>query len=177
MAAWHGGRAMADQAEQRARKHCTHWIGGKPWTGAEPAHRGEIYNPATGQVTGTVDFATAAEVDAAATSAAAAFPHWRDTSLVKRASVMFAFRELIRQHAPELARLISSEHGKVASDALGEVAGITPFNFPAMVPMWMFPIAIAAGNTFVLKPSEKDPSASIRIAELLAEAGLPDGVF
>ncbi|HEX9554796.1 MAG TPA: CoA-acylating methylmalonate-semialdehyde dehydrogenase [Streptosporangiaceae bacterium] len=209
---------MADQAEQRARKHCTHWIGGKPWTGAEPAHRGEIYNPATGQVTGTVDFATAAEVDAAATSAAAAFPHWRDTSLVKRASVMFAFRELIRQHAPELARLISSEHGKVASDAAGEVArglevvefacgiphllkgafsenvssgvdaysirqplgvvaGITPFNFPAMVPMWMFPIAIAAGNTFVLKPSEKDPSASIRIAELLAEAGLPDGVF
>jgi malonate-semialdehyde dehydrogenase (acetylating) / methylmalonate-semialdehyde dehydrogenase len=209
---------MADQAEQRARKHCTHWIGGKPWTGAEPAHRGEIYNPATGQVTGTVDFATAAEVDAAATSAAAAFPRWRDTSLVKRASVMFAFRELIRQHAPELARLISSEHGKVASDAAGEVArglevvefacgiphllkgafsenvssgvdaysirqplgvvaGITPFNFPAMVPMWMFPIAIAAGNTFVLKPSEKDPSASIRIAELLAEAGLPDGVF
>ncbi|HEX9516057.1 MAG TPA: CoA-acylating methylmalonate-semialdehyde dehydrogenase [Streptosporangiaceae bacterium] len=209
---------MADQAEQRARKHCTHWIGGKPWTGAEPALRGEIYNPATGQVTGTVDFATAAEVDAAAAAAAAAFPRWRDTSLVKRASVMFAFRELIRQHAPELARLISSEHGKVASDAAGEVArglevvefacgiphllkgafsenvssgvdaysirqplgvvaGITPFNFPAMVPMWMFPIAIAAGNTFVLKPSEKDPSASIRIAELLAEAGLPDGVF
>src|SRR5216683_5114453 len=218
MAAWYGGRAMADQAEQRARKHCTHWIGGKPWTGAEPAHRGEIYNPATGQVTGTVDFATAAEVDAAATSAAAAFPHWRDTSLVKRASVMFAFRELIRQHAPELARLISSEHGKVASDAAGEVtrglevvefacgmphllkgafsenvsagvdaysirqplgvaAGITPFNFPAMVPMWMFPIALAAGNAFVLKPSEKDPSAAVRLAELLAEAGLPDGVF
>src|SRR5216683_687820 len=218
MAAWHGGRAMADQAEQRARKHCTHWIGGKPWTGAEPAHRGEIYNPATGQVTGTVDFATAAEVDAAAAAAAAAFPRWRDTSLVKRASVMFAFRELVRQHAAELAGLISSEHGKVASDAAGEVArglevvefacgiphllkgafsenvsagvdaysirqplgvvaGITPFNFPAMVPMWMFPIAIAAGNTFVLKPSEKDPSASIRIAELLAEAGLPDGVF
>jgi malonate-semialdehyde dehydrogenase (acetylating)/methylmalonate-semialdehyde dehydrogenase len=209
---------MADQAEQRARKHCTHWIGGKPWTGAEPAHRGEIYNPATGQVTGTVDFATAAEVDAAAAAGAAAFPQWRDTSLVKRASVMFAFRELVRQHAAELAGLISSEHGKVASDAAGEVArglevvefacgiphllkgafsenvsagvdaysirqplgvvaGITPFNFPAMVPMWMFPIAIAAGNTFVLKPSEKDPSASIRIAELLAEAGLPDGVF
>ena len=209
---------MAHQAEQRAGKHCTHWIGGKPWTGAEPSHRGEIYNPATGQVTGTVDFATEAEVDAAATAAAAAFPRWRDTSLVKRASVMFAFRELVRQHAPELARLISSEHGKVASDAAGEVArglevvefacgiphllkgafsenvsagvdaysirqplgvvaGITPFNFPAMVPMWMFPIAIAAGNTFVLKPSEKDPSASIRIAELLAEAGLPDGVF
>src|SRR6266851_1190753 len=218
MAAWHGGRAMADQAEQRARKHCTHWIGGKPWTGAEPAHRGEIYNPATGQVTGTVDFATAAEVDAAATSAAAAFPHWRDTSLVKRASVMFAFRELIRSRQGELAALISSEHGKVASDAAGEVtrglevvefacgmphllkgafsenvsagvdaysirqplgvaAGITPFNFPAMVPMWMFPVALAAGNAFVLKPSEKDPSASVRLAELLAEAGLPDGVF
>jgi len=205
---------MAHQAE----KHCTHWIGGKPWTGAEPAQRGEIYNPATGQVTGTVDFATEAEVAAAAAAAAAAFPQWRDTSLVKRASVMFAFRELVRKHAAELARLISSEHGKVASDAAGEVArglevvefacgmphllkgafsenvssgvdaysirqplgvvaGITPFNFPAMVPMWMFPIAIAAGNTFVLKPSEKDPSASIRIAELLAEAGLPDGVF
>src|SRR5260221_1296720 len=209
---------MADQAEQRARNLCTHWIGGKPWTGAEPAHRGEVYNRATGRVTGTVDCAPAAEVDAAAAAAAAAFPRWRDTSLVKRASVMFAFRELIRQHAPELARLISSEHGKVASDAAGEVArglevvefacgiphllkgafsenvssgvdaysirqplgvvaGITPFNFPAIVPMWMFPIAIAAGNTFVLKPSEKDPSASIRIAELLAEAGLPDGVF
>jgi malonate-semialdehyde dehydrogenase (acetylating)/methylmalonate-semialdehyde dehydrogenase len=199
-------------------KHVTHWIGGKPWTGPEPGHRGEIYNPATGQVTGTVDFATSAEVDAAAQSAAAAFPRWRDTSLVKRAAVMFAFRELAREHAAELAGLISSEHGKVASDAAGEVArglevvefacgiphllkgafsenvstgvdaysirqplgvvaGITPFNFPAMVPMWMFPIAIAAGNTFVLKPSEKDPSASIRIAELLAEAGLPDGVF
>src|SRR5258708_14212336 len=216
--AGHGGRGMAHQEEQRAGKHCTHWIGGKPWTGAEPAHRGEIYNPATGQVTGTVDFATEAEVDAAATAAAAAFPRWRDTSLVKRASVMFAFRELVRQHAPELARLISSQHGKVASDAAGEVArglevvefacgiphllkgafsenvsagvdaysirqplgvvaGITPFNFPAMVPMWMFPIAIACGNAFVLKPSEKDPSASLLLAELLAEAGLPDGVF
>src|SRR5262245_7790267 len=96
--AWHGGRAMA-----QASKHCTHWISGKPWTGAEPAHRGEIYNPATGQVTGTVDFATAAEVDAAVRSAAAAFPQWRDTSLVRRASFMFAFRELVRQHAGELA--------------------------------------------------------------------------
>jgi len=199
-------------------KHCTHWIGGKPWTGAEPGSRGDIYNPATGQVTGTVDFASAAEVDAAVQAAAAAFPAWRQTSLVKRAAVMFAFRELIREHTGELAALISSEHGKVASDAAGEVArglevvefacgmphllkgafsenvssgvdaysirqplgvvaGITPFNFPAMVPMWMFPIAIAAGNTFVLKPSEKDPSAAVRIAELLAEAGLPDGVF
>ncbi len=207
----------------QAAKHCTHWIGGKPWTGpastgSRPGHRGEVYNPATGKVTGTVDFATAVEVDAAVQAAAAAFPAWRDTSLVKRAGVMFAFRELVREHAAELAALISAEHGKVISDAAGEVArglevvefacgiphllkgafsenvstgvdaysirqplgvvaGITPFNFPAMVPMWMFPIAIAAGNTFVLKPSEKDPSASIRIAELLAEAGLPDGVF
>ncbi len=204
-------------------KHVTHWIGGKPWTGAAstgsvPGQRGDIYNPATGQVSGTVDFAGQDEVDAAVRAAAAAFPQWRDTSLVKRAAVMFAFRELVRSHSAELATLISAEHGKVGSDAAGEVArglevvefacgmphllkgafsenvssgvdaysirqplgvvaGITPFNFPAMVPMWMFPIAIAAGNTFVLKPSEKDPSASIRLAELLAEAGLPDGVF
>ncbi len=203
---------------QTTAKHCTHWIGGKPWTGAEPARRGDLYNPATGQVTGTVDFGGAAEVDAAVRAAAAAFPAWSETSLVKRAAVMFAFRELVRQHSAELAGLISAEHGKVTSDAAGEVArglevvefacgiphlvkgafsenvstgvdafsirqplgvvaGITPFNFPAMVPMWMFPIAIAAGNTFVLKPSEKDPSAAVRLAELLAEAGLPDGVF
>jgi malonate-semialdehyde dehydrogenase (acetylating)/methylmalonate-semialdehyde dehydrogenase len=201
-----------------ATKHVSHWIGGKPWTGSEPGQRGEIYNPATGKVTGTVDFAGQEEVDAAVRAASAAFPAWRDTSLVKRASVMFAFRELVRARAGELAALISAEHGKVAGDAAGEVArglevvefacgiphllkgafsenvstgvdaysirqplgvvaGITPFNFPAMVPMWMFPIAIAAGNAFVLKPSEKDPSASIRLAELLAEAGLPDGVF
>jgi malonate-semialdehyde dehydrogenase (acetylating)/methylmalonate-semialdehyde dehydrogenase len=200
-----------------ANKHCTHWIGGKPWAGSA-LRAGDIYNPATGQISGTVDYAGAAEVDAAVSSAAAAFPAWRETSLVKRASVMFAFRELVRTHTAELAELISSEHGKVTSDAAGEVArglevvefacgmphllkgaysenvstsvdaysirqplgvvtGITPFNFPAMVPMWMFPIAITAGNTFVLKPSEKDPSASIRMAELLAEAGLPDGVF
>jgi malonate-semialdehyde dehydrogenase (acetylating)/methylmalonate-semialdehyde dehydrogenase len=199
-------------------KHVTHWIGGKPWTGASPAQRGDIYNPATGQVTGTVDFASAAEVNAAVEAAASAFPLWRETSLTKRASVMFAFRELIRAHHFELAALISSEHGKVASDAAGEVArglevvefacgiphllkggfsenvstgvdaysirqplgvvaGITPFNFPAMVPMWMFPIALACGNAFILKPSEKDPSASLLLAELLAEAGLPDGVF
>src|SRR5260370_23893632 len=131
----HGGGAMAHQAEQRAGKHCTHWIGGKPWTGAEPAHRGEIYNPATGQGTGTVDFATEAEVDAAATAAPAAFPRWLDTSLVKRASRLFAFRELVRQHAPELARLISSEHGKVASDAAGEVArGLEVVEFACGIP-------------------------------------------
>jgi malonate-semialdehyde dehydrogenase (acetylating)/methylmalonate-semialdehyde dehydrogenase len=199
-------------------KHLTHWIGGKPWTGSEASRRGEVYNPATGQVTGTVDFAGQAEVDAAVRAAAAAFPGWRETSLVRRSAVMFAFRELVRQHHGELAALISAEHGKVASDAAGEVArglevvefacgiphllkgsfsenvstgvdaysirqplgvvtGITPFNFPAMVPMWMFPIALAAGNTFVLKPSEKDPSAAMLLAELLAQAGLPDGGF
>ena len=199
-------------------KHVTHWIGGKPWTGEAAAHRGDVYNPATGQVSATVDFAGPAEVSAAVQAAAGAFPAWRATSLVKRAAVLFAFRELLRARQADVAALISAEHGKVASDAAGEVArglevvefacgiphllkggfsenvsagvdaysirqplgvvaGITPFNFPAMVPMWMFPIAIACGNTFVLKPSEKDPSASLLLAELLAEAGLPDGVF
>ena len=198
-------------------QHRTHWIGGKPWTGAA-ARRGDIYNPATGQVSGTVDYAGPVEVDAAAGAAAAALPGWRETSLVKRAGVMFAFRELVRSRQADLAALITAEHGKVASDAAGEVArglevvdfacgiphllkgsfsenvsagvdaysirqpvgvvaGITPFNFPAMVPMWMFPIALACGNTYVLKPSEKDPSASLLLAELLAEAGLPDGAF
>ena len=198
-------------------KHATHWIGGKPWTG-EAGQRGDIYNPATGQVSGTVDFASAAEVGAAVSAAAAAFPVWSETSLTKRAGVLFAFRELIRARSGDIAALISAEHGKVESDAAGEVArglevvefacgiphllkggfsenvstgvdaysirqplgvvaGISPFNFPAMVPMWMFPIAIACGNTFVLKPSEKDPSASLLLARLWAEAGLPDGVF
>src|SRR5258708_40136956 len=99
-------------------KHCTHWIGGKPWTG-HGGVAGDIYNPATGQITGTVDFASAAEVDAAVQSAADAFGQWRETSLVKRASIMFAFRELVREHSAELAELISSEHGKVESDAAG----------------------------------------------------------
>jgi malonate-semialdehyde dehydrogenase (acetylating)/methylmalonate-semialdehyde dehydrogenase len=198
-------------------KHCTHWINGKPWTGAAAA-RGDIYNPATGRASGTVDFAGPAEVDLAVSAAAAALPGWRTASLVRRAQVMFQFRELMSQHAAELARLITAEHGKVHSDALGEVArglevvefacgiphllkggfsenvstgvdaysirqpvgvvvGITPFNFPAMVPMWMFPIALACGNTFVLKPSEKDPSASMLMAQLLADSGLPDGAF
>jgi malonate-semialdehyde dehydrogenase (acetylating)/methylmalonate-semialdehyde dehydrogenase len=198
-------------------KHVSHWVGGKPWTG-EASRRGDIYNPATGQVTGTVDFAGKPEVDAAVAAAAQAFPAWRDTSLTRRTAVMFAFRERLVARQQELAALISSEHGKVASDAAGEVArglevvefacgiayllkggysenvstsvdayeirqplgvaaGITPFNFPAMVAMWMFPLAIASGNTFVLKPSEKDPSASLLLAEMLADAGLPDGVF
>jgi malonate-semialdehyde dehydrogenase (acetylating)/methylmalonate-semialdehyde dehydrogenase len=198
-------------------KHLTHWIGGKPWTG-EASRHGDVYDPATGQLTGTVDFATAAEAGAAVAAAAGAFQDWRRVSLARRSQVLFAFRELVREHSAELAGLITAEHGKVASDAAGEVArglevvefacgiphllkggfsenvstgvdsysirqpvgvavGITPFNFPAMVPMWMFPIAIACGNTFVLKPSEKDPSASLLIARLWAEAGLPDGVF
>jgi malonate-semialdehyde dehydrogenase (acetylating) / methylmalonate-semialdehyde dehydrogenase len=198
-------------------QHRTHWINGKPWTG-EAAARGDIYNPATGRVAGTVDFAGEVEVGAAVAAAEAALPGWRETSLVKRAAVMFAFRELVRSRQQELAAIITAEHGKVLADAAGEVArglevvdfacgipnllkggysenvsagvdaysirqpvgvaaGITPFNFPAMVPMWMFPIALACGNTFVLKPSEKDPSASQLLAELLAEAGLPDGAF
>jgi len=198
-------------------KHITHWIGGKPWDGVAQ-RRGDVYNPATGQVSGTVDFATAADVDAAVQAAAQAFTTWGRISLSRRASVLFAFRELVKRHSGEIAALITAEHGKVASDAAGEVArgleviefacgiphllkggfsenvstgvdsyslrqpigvvaGITPFNFPAMVPMWMFPVAIACGNTFVLKPSEKDPSASLLIAQLWAEAGLPDGVF
>jgi malonate-semialdehyde dehydrogenase (acetylating)/methylmalonate-semialdehyde dehydrogenase len=198
-------------------KHITHWIGGRPWDGAAQ-RRGDIYDPATGQVTGTVDFASAAVAGDAVAAAAKALPGWRSFSLAKRTSVLFAFRELINARRGDLAELISAEHGKVTSDAAGEVArglevvefacglghllkgdysenvstgvdaysirqplgvvaGITPFNFPAMVPMWMFPIALACGNTFVLKPSEKDPSASLLLARLLAEAGLPDGVF
>ena len=198
-------------------RHITHWIGGKPFDG-ESARRGDVYAPASGTVAGTVDFAGPDEVGSAVAAAKAAFPAWRDASLSRRTKVLFRFRELVGAHAGEIARLISAEHGKVVSDAAGEVArglevvefacgiphllkggfsenvstrvdaysilqplgvaaGITPFNFPAMVPMWMFPVAIACGNTFVLKPSEKDPSASVRLAELWAEAGLPDGVF
>ncbi|MFG1999418.1 CoA-acylating methylmalonate-semialdehyde dehydrogenase [Spirillospora sp. NPDC048911] len=197
-------------------KHVTHWINGKPATAA--GRQGDIYEPSTGRLSGTVDFAAQPEIDAAVAAARAAFPGWRDTSLTQRVKILFRFRELLAEHRDELARLISSEHGKVVSDAAGEVArglevvefacgiphllkggfsenvsarvdaysilqplgvvaGITPFNFPAMVPMWMFPVAIACGNTFILKPSEKDPSASVRLAELWAEAGLPDGVF
>ncbi|GAB3984089.1 CoA-acylating methylmalonate-semialdehyde dehydrogenase [Actinoallomurus acanthiterrae] len=198
-------------------KQITHWIGGKPWTGTAE-RQGDVYDPATGQVAGRVDFASADEVNAAVAAAREAFPAWRDASLTRRANVLFAFRELINQHRDEVAAVITSEHGKVRADAAGEVArglevvefacgiphllkggfsenvstrvdsysirqplgvvaGITPFNFPAMVPMWMFPLAIACGNTFVLKPSEKDPSAAVLIAELWKEAGLPEGVF
>jgi malonate-semialdehyde dehydrogenase (acetylating) / methylmalonate-semialdehyde dehydrogenase len=194
-----------------------HWIGGRA-VEAEPERTGAIYDPATGQQTAQVALASAADVDAAVQAAQAAFPAWRDTSVVKRARVMFAFLALLDGHRDELARIIAAEHGKVVADAAGEiqrglevvevacgiphllkgdfsenvsgevdcfsirqplgvVAGITPFNFPVMVPMWMHPIAIACGNSFVLKPSEKDPSASNLVAELYAEAGLPDGVF
>ncbi|GIH96638.1 CoA-acylating methylmalonate-semialdehyde dehydrogenase [Planobispora siamensis] len=197
-------------------KNVTHWIDGAPAEGA--GRTSEIFNPATGEVAGRVHLASAAEVDAAVAAAVAAWPAWRDASLVKRAQVLFRFRELLVAHRDELATLISSEHGKVHSDALGEVArglevvefacgiphllkggfsegvstrvdsysirqplgvvaGITPFNFPAMVPMWMFPVAIACGNAFVLKPSERDPSASLLMARLWKEAGLPDGIF
>ncbi len=200
-----------------SHKHVTHWIGGKPWTAAA-RRQGDIYDPATGQVTGVVDFASTAEVDDAVRVAKEAAKTWGRVSLAKRTSVLFAFRELVRANTKQLAALITAEHGKVAADAAGEVArgvevvefacgiphllkggfsenvstgvdsysirqplgvvaGITPFNFPAMVPMWMFPVAIATGNAFVLKPSEKDPSAALLLAQLWAEAGLPDGVF
>ncbi|WP_038210728.1 CoA-acylating methylmalonate-semialdehyde dehydrogenase [Xenophilus azovorans] len=178
----------------------------------------DVTNPATGAVTGRAGLAGADQVGAAVAAAQAAFPAWADTPPVRRARVMFRFLELLNRHRDELAHLITAEHGKVFTDAQGEVtrgievvefacgipqllkgdhteqvstgidnwtirqplgvvAGITPFNFPVMVPMWMFPVAIAAGNTFVLKPSPIDPSPSLRIAELLKEAGLPDGVF
>ncbi|MFD4833852.1 CoA-acylating methylmalonate-semialdehyde dehydrogenase, partial [Streptomyces uncialis] len=194
-----------------------HWIGGKTVEGASGTY-GPVTDPATGQVTTRVAFADTGEVDAAVAAAREAFATWGTSSLAKRTSVLFAFRALLDANRDAIAELITAEHGKVHSDALGEVArglevvdlacgiavqlkgelstevasrvdvasirqplgvvaGITPFNFPAMVPMWMFPLAIACGNTFVLKPSEKDPSAAMKLAELLAEAGLPDGVF
>jgi malonate-semialdehyde dehydrogenase (acetylating)/methylmalonate-semialdehyde dehydrogenase len=194
-----------------------HWIGGRRVAGTS-GRRGPVYDPATGAMAREVDFASAAEVDAAVAAARAAFPGWRATSLSKRTEIMFRIRNLVEAHRRELAAFLTAEHGKVPSDALGEIArgienlefatgipnlikggfseqvstgidvyqirqplgvaaGITPFNFPAMVPMWMFANAIACGNTFVLKPSEKDPSASLYIAELLAEAGVPAGVF
>ncbi|MEV6325330.1 CoA-acylating methylmalonate-semialdehyde dehydrogenase [Nocardia sp. NPDC051787] len=194
-----------------------HWVDGKPFTGTASV-TAPVTNPATGQITGRVRMADVADVRTAIDAATAAFPSWRDTSLAKRTAILFRFRELLNARKPELAAIITAEHGKVLSDALGEVtrgqevvefacgiphllqggytenastgidaytvlaplgpvAIISPFNFPAMVPMWFFPIAIAAGNTVVLKPSEKDPSASLWLAQLWAEAGLPPGVF
>jgi malonate-semialdehyde dehydrogenase (acetylating)/methylmalonate-semialdehyde dehydrogenase len=194
-----------------------HWIDGRRVPGAS-GRTGPVFNPATGVQTGAVDLASAEEVAAAIASAKAAWPAWRAMSVARRAELFFRIRELFDQHREDLARLLTAEHGKVLSDAMGEVArglevieyacgiptllkggfseqastgidvysirqplgvvaGITPFNFPAMVPMWMWAPALACGNCFVLKPSEKDPSASLLTAELLSEAGVPDGVF
>ncbi len=194
-----------------------HYINGTAAQGASTRTQ-PVYNPATGAVTGQVNLASVADVNAAVAAAQQAFPAWADTPPLRRARVMFKFLELLNQHKDDLARMITAEHGKVFTDAQGEVtrgidivefatgipqllkgdyteqvstgidnwtmrqplgvvAGITPFNFPVMVPMWMFPVAIAAGNTFVLKPSPIDPSPSLFIADLLKQAGLPDGVF
>jgi malonate-semialdehyde dehydrogenase (acetylating)/methylmalonate-semialdehyde dehydrogenase len=195
----------------------SHWIGGSVVVGSS-GRSGVVYNPATGEQSGAVDLASADEVDAAVAAAKAAFPAWRATSLSRRAEILFRMRELVDANRKEIASLLTAEHGKVLSDAMGEVArgleniefacgiphllkggyseqaatgvdvysirqplgvvaGITPFNFPAMVPLWMLTNAIACGNTFVLKPSEKDPGASLVLAELLRDAGVPDGVF
>ncbi len=194
-----------------------HWIDGA-LRASSSGRTAPVYDPALGVQTKSVALANQAEIEAAINSAKAAFPAWRDTSLAKRQAIMFSFRELLNAKKTELAEIITSEHGKVLSDALGEITRgqevvefatgiphlmkgfysenvstgvdvystrqplgvvgiISPFNFPAMVPMWFFPIALAAGNSVVLKPSERDPSAAIWIAELLKEAGLPDGVF
>jgi malonate-semialdehyde dehydrogenase (acetylating) / methylmalonate-semialdehyde dehydrogenase len=198
-------------------KRISHWMDGRLVAGTS-GRQGPVFNPALGDQTGVVDFASDAEVDAAVASARAAFAGWRGTSLAKRAEVLFSLHELIDANRKEIAALITAEHGKVLGDAEGEVArglenvefacgvpqllkggyseqaaagvdvysilqplgvvaGITPFNFPAMVPMWMFASAVACGNAFVLKPSEKDPSASLFLADLWKQAGLPDGVF
>ncbi|MFT4288389.1 CoA-acylating methylmalonate-semialdehyde dehydrogenase [Nocardioides sp.] len=194
-----------------------HWIGGRP-AAAGSTRTATVWNPATGQARAEVLLAETADVDAAVATAREAFATWGQSSLSARTKVLFRFRELVEANADRIAEAITDEHGKVLSDARGEVqrglevvefacgipsllkgdysdqvsagvdvfsfreplgvvAGITPFNFPAMVPMWMFPVAIACGNTFVLKPSERDPSASLILAELWAQAGLPEGVF
>jgi malonate-semialdehyde dehydrogenase (acetylating)/methylmalonate-semialdehyde dehydrogenase len=195
----------------------SHWVGGKTWDG--PVVRwGDVYNPATGERAARVGFADAGVVDAAVVAATRAARSWARTSLAVRTRILFAFRDLVDRHKRDIAEILTREHGKVLSDALGEVtrgleviefacgiphllkgefsenvstdvdtysirqplgvvAGITPFNFPAMVPMWMYPLAIACGNAFILKPSEKDPSASVFCADLFAQAGLPPGVL
>ena len=194
-----------------------HWINNAP-SASTGERTGDVFNPATGEVQRKVVYSTPAEVDAAVKAASDAAESWRTSSIAKRTRVLFAYRELVERHRDDLARMLTLEHGKVFSDAQGEVqrglevvefacgladltkgtfsenvstevdsyairqpvgvvAGITPFNFPAMVPMWMYPIAIACGNTFVLKPSERDPSVTNFCAQLLKQAGLPDGVF
>ncbi len=198
-------------------EHLHHFINGHAFAGSGERH-GDVFDPATGQISARVPFASAAEVESAVAAAQAAFPAWSAVTPLNRARVLFRFKELLERHADEIALRISYEHGKVLSDARGEVtrglevvefacgiphllkgehsmnvgrdvdswtehaplgvvAGITPFNFPAMVPLWMIPVALACGNTFVLKPSERDPSASLMLASLLQQAGLPDGVF
>ena len=200
-----------------AVREVTHWIGGRRVMGVSQRF-GDVFQPATGRVQARVPLATEAEMDAAVQTAAKAFAGWSAQPPLRRARVLFRFREMFESRLEEIAALLTSEHGKVLSDARGEctrglevvefatgipqllkgeyteevgagidswsmrqplgvVAGITPFNFPAMVPMWMFPVALACGNTFVLKPSERDPSVSVLLAEMLKEAGLPDGVF
>jgi malonate-semialdehyde dehydrogenase (acetylating)/methylmalonate-semialdehyde dehydrogenase len=194
-----------------------HWIDGEEFVGSS-GRTAPVFDPAMGIQTKNVVLANGAEIDRAVAAAKAAFPAWRDTSMAKRQQILFTFRELLASRRGELADLLTSEHGKVLSDAMGEITRglevvefatgfphllkgdysenvssgvdvystrqplgvvgvISPFNFPAMVPLWFFPIAIAAGNTVVLKPSEKDPSAANWLAELFTEAGLPDGVL
>jgi malonate-semialdehyde dehydrogenase (acetylating)/methylmalonate-semialdehyde dehydrogenase len=208
---------VAGERDATELERVNHWINGARVAGTS-GRKGPVYNPATGETAREVDFASAEEVDAAVAAAQAALPGWRATSISRRTEILFRMRNLVDQHREEIAALLTREHGKVRTDALGEVArgleniefatgiphllkggfseqvstgidvyqirqplgvvaGITPFNFPAMVPMWMFANAIACGNTFILKPSEKDPSASVYLAELWKEAGLPDGVF
>lgn len=193
-----------------------HFINGQDVDGQDRYQ--DVYNPATGQVTGKVALASSQTVEQAIAAAKAAFPAWRATPPLKRAKIMFRFKHLLEQHSSEICALLTAEHGKVTDDAFGEltrgienveyacgapellkgehsrnvgpgidswsefqalgvVAGITPFNFPVMVPLWMYPMAIVCGNTFILKPSERDPSAPLFIAKLLQQAGLPDGVF
>jgi len=202
---------------QVARETVSHWIGGSPYQEAGSRHQ-DVYNPATGAVTRQVELASVQTVQKAIDAAKQAFPAWANTPPIRRARIMDKYLQLLNEHKDKLAAIITNEHGKVFSDAQGEVtrgidivefacgipqllkgdyteqvstdidnwtvrqplgvvAGITPFNFPCMVPMWMFPMAIACGNTFILKPSERDPSAAIYMAQLLQEAGLPKGVF
>ncbi len=194
-----------------------HWINGD-FQPSVSNRFGDVYNPATGEVTAKLPMGGASDLETAVKSAKHAFHSWSTTSITKRAQLMFKFKELLELHRDELVEIISREHGKVIPDAAGSLqrgievvefacgiphllkgefseqvgtgvdcynvrqpigvcAGVTPFNFPAMVPMWMFPIAIVCGNCFILKPSEKDPSCSVKLAELLSEAGFPDGVL
>src|SRR5437867_4966140 len=208
---------VPDVKRAQELERINHWINGAPVAG-ESGRRGPVYNPAAGVQTGEVDFASPEEVDRAVQAAREAFASWRAVSLSRKTDIFFRIRKLIDEHREDIAKILTAEHGKVLSDAKGEVArgleviefccgipellkggfteqastgidvysirqplgvcaGITPFNFPAMVPMWMWAPALACGNTFVLKPSEKDPSASLYVAQLLKEAGVPDGVF